>query len=381
MSDFIDSYKMEYPDSPVKDLLVTSSGEIVSKTDDAIIVRLPLDRIVFSSGVVNGGFRRGLTAVYNHQLSHATIHSPQLERGSVENYLLITAKRLNLDPDTTTGLLTAANMIHAAIITESFRGLEVTALITAGIEVNGGRAGDPATYYQESGNISPVGGTINTILIINADIPERTCIQAVMTATEAKTVALQQLMAPSQYSSGIATGSGTDGIIIIADTTSSQKLTDAGKHSKLGELIGTAVIKGTTEALNRQSGLNSLSQRNLMIRLARFGITEEEIWSAASRLDGENRRAKFIDALREIACEPSLVAAISAVIHIYDEITWGLIPAVAGQHAACKILAGIPVREKYETHEGNFIPLSHQMSVLENLKITIAYIAKQKVLS
>jgi len=372
-------HNLEKPDSSEKDLFITSSGEMVSRTDDSIIVKLPPGRIVLSTAAMKGGFRSDLTAVFNHQLSHSAIQSHELEGGSVESYLAITANRLNLASDTTTGLLTAAKMNNAAVVTESFRGLEVTAIITAGIEVNGGRAGDPASYYQESGTITPVKGTINTILIINADLPDRTCIQALMTATEAKTVALQQLMAQSQYSSGIATGSGTDGIAIIADSTCSQHLTDAGKHSKLGELIGNAVIKGTTEALNRQSGLNTLSQRNVMVRLARFGITEEEIWSAATKLDGENRRARFIEALREIACEPALVAAVSAVIHIHDEISWGLIPAVAGQHTATRLLLTIPDLMGIQGGDCN-LSLTHQQSILDNLKITIAYIGKKKCL-
>lgn len=380
MSDHIDPDQLSSVDSTMKDLFITSSGETVSRTNDSIIVKLPPGRIVFSTATSHGGFQRDLTAVINHQLSHDAIHSHQLEGGSVEAYLGITAKRLNLDPGTTAGLLTAAKMNHAAIVTESFRGLEVTAIITAGIEVNGGRAGDPASYYQESGSILPIGGTINTILIINADLLERTCIQAVMTITEAKTVALQQLMAQSQYSSGIATGSGTDGIAIIADSTSSQHLTDAGKHSKLGELIGTTVIKATTEALNRQSGLNALSQRNMMVRLARFGITEEEIWSVATKLDGENRRARFIEALREIGCEPALVAAVSAIIHIHDEISWGLIPAVAGQNAASHLLHAIPDLSGISGDDYNF-SLTHQQSILDNLKVIIAYIAKQRYLS
>ena len=74
----------------------------------------------------------------------------------------------------------------------------MTAIITAGIEVNGGRAGDPASYFQESGKIERIGGTINTILLIGADLPERTMVRALITSTEAKTAALQELMAQSR---------------------------------------------------------------------------------------------------------------------------------------------------------------------------------------
>ena len=67
---------------------------------------------------------------------------------------------------------------------------------------------------------------------------EGTLLEAFMTATEAKTVALNNLKIPSQYSNGYATGTGTDGLAIFSNLESETFLTNAGKHSKLGELIG-----------------------------------------------------------------------------------------------------------------------------------------------
>ena len=62
-----------------------------------------------------------------------------------------------------------------------------------------------------------------------------------MTLTEAKTVALNNLRIPSQYSNNYATGTGTDGVTIFSNIDSDNKLSNAGKHSKLGELIGNNV--------------------------------------------------------------------------------------------------------------------------------------------
>lgn len=364
----------------IRPILITSTGDKVYRTENTIIVYLPPGRRVLSTASAHGGYQTNLEAIYNHQPPHHATNSHELEGGTVEAYLAIVAKRLGLDPEKSAGLITAAHMKHASIITESFRGLEVTAIITAGIEVNGGRAGDPASYYQESGKIEQVGGTINTILLIGADLPEHTLVKALITATEAKTAALQELMAQSRYSSGIATGSGTDGIAIIADTTSKNHLTDAGKHSKLGELIGRTVMKGTIQALDLQSGLNALSQRDIMVRLSRFSITEEDLWKRSTRMEGENRKQPFVTALRDITPEPEMVAAVSSILHIHDEIGWGLIPASAGAEAAIKILTSIPSIIGI-TFDNELIQLlKREESVLENLMQTMAWIVKKKAL-
>jgi len=368
------------PSNRSPELLLTSSGEKVTIIDTSVVVTLPPGRKVLSTSPVNGGFRTDLQGVYNHQPPHQATCSNSLEGGSVEAYLAITARRLGLNPEKSAGLITAAKMNHAAIATESFRGLEVTAIITAGIEVNGGRAGDPASYYQESGRIEMIGGTINTILLIGADLPERTMVRTVITAAEAKTVALQQLMAQSRYSSGLATGTGTDGIAIIADTTSPLHLTDAGKHAKLGELIGTVIIKATTEALDRQSRLNRITQQDIMIRIGRYSVTEEELWTKSTIMEGENRRSAFTDALREMAHEPALVAVTTAILHIQDEVSWGLLPAPAGQEAACSMLESTPALAGLEVGENLVSLLNPLESVIWNLTTAIAWIAKNRSL-
>jgi adenosylcobinamide hydrolase len=200
--------------------------------------------------------------------------------------------------------------------------------VTAGIDKNSGRAGDPASYYENGDSFEPVGGTINTILLINADLPEYAMTRAVMTATEAKAVALQQVMARSIYSTGIATGSGTDMIAVVANPGSLLHLLDAGKHAKLGELIGSTVIRATRAALERETGLSPASQRDALVRLSRFGVTGDDIWKAAV-LAGyvENaspeERERFMQYLRTRAREPGTVARAAAALHVVDEAGWG----------------------------------------------------------
>lgn len=324
-------------------LFVTSSGEKVYRNDNSIVVRLSKNRNCLITSYVNGGYSEDLEAVFNHQpKSTQGCRSEDMEGGSVEAYIKIHAGRLGLNPDKVAGMMTAAKMKNAAIATRCFRDLEVIAIVTAGIEVNGGRAGDPASWHEENGTSIYVGGTINTILLINCRLPAHALTRAVMTATEAKTVAIQQLMAPSKYSTGIATGSGTDQICIISNMDSPNTITWAGKHSKTGELIAHCVIEATTRALALQTGLTPDSQRDMLVRLERFGIDEKRYWDVASSLEGENKRDVFIRNLREFSRDPALVTLTCAILHICDEIEWGLVPELPAKKTALSMITSLP---------------------------------------
>ncbi|SFM48766.1 adenosylcobinamide amidohydrolase [Methanolobus profundi] len=357
-------------------LFETTGKEKVYRQKDSIVLSLPEGRKTLTTSWLNGGYREDIRTIFNHRVPKGKHAPKELDGGSIPAYLSIIAKRLGEDPDTSTGLLTAANMDNVSIVTRSFRGVEVTAIITAGIEVNGGRAGDPASYYQEDGSHQFIQGTINTILVIGADLPDYAMARAVITATEAKTAALQQLMAPSRYSNGIATGSGTDMIAVVADGTSSLLLTDAGHHSKLGELIGKAVIECTHKALEMQSDLTVLSQRDMLVRLERFGIDEGHYWKVASHMEGDNRKAAFFKILRELSKSPALVSATGSILHIVDEISWGLVPETAGRKVAVSIMKGLPVMLGIEASIPFDILTDEKDTIIENWIRVTAWLAK-----
>lgn len=351
----------------LKIIYETGSGEKVYRNNNTIVVRLPENRNSITTSYVNGGYQENLEAVFNHEPDPTRGHcGHDLEGGSVEAYIEIHAKRLGLNPDGTAAMMTAAKMKNAAISTRSFRNLEVTAIVTAGIEVNGGRAGDPASWHEEDGNTVYVGGTINTIIIISSRLPAHALSRVIMTATEAKTVAIQQLMAPSRYSTGIATGSGTDQICVISNMDSPNVITWAGKHSKLGELVANCVIEATTEALDRQTGLNPGNQRDMLVRLERFGIDEKKYWETASSLEGENRKEQFIKGLREFSKNPSVVAMTASVLHVVDEIEWGLVPEVAGKKAAFSIMRTLPEMTGVRNRPDFGYAMNERDTIIEN---------------
>ena len=322
--------------------MILPGNEEIGHRESSLTVRFNGPRNVISTSWMNGGYRKDLEAVFNHQISPEACEACHAN-GGVRTYLEGVAGLLSLNPARTTGLLTRAEMKNAAVVSESFRDLTVTAVVTAGIDKNGGRAGDPASYYENGDSFEPVGGTINTILIINADLPEFAMTRAVMTATEAKAAALQQLMARSICSTGIATGSGTDMIALVANPGSPLRLTDAGKHAKLGELIGKTVIAATQAALERETGLSPTSQRDVLVRLSRFGVTVDDIWDSATVRYGEMipktlSKEKFVHCFREKSRDANLVTLVSAVLHILDEATWNLLPEDEAKNTACRLI-------------------------------------------
>ena len=149
--------------------------------------------------------------------------------------------------------------------------------------------------------------------------------RALVTCTEAKTAAIQELLAPSRYSMGLATGSGTDGTILAANRDSDVLLTNAGKHSKLGELIGKAVKQAVKQALSNQSGLNPRRQHQVSQRIDRFGITEQSLWEEFKNRDTGLNRAEFSQKFDQLSRQSHMVTACSLYAHLLDQLMWELL--------------------------------------------------------
>ena len=311
-------------------------GDLVHHYKKSIVIIFSGKRHVISTGPNNGGYREDLQAVFNRDDNPGPGMACIMKDDSYVGHMnLVALDDLGLDPAKCSGLSTAASMDNASVKSLNYRDLTVTAIVTAGIEHNGGRAGDPATYYEENGafyNLTEKGceagndlltpGTINIILHINADLDPGTLARTIMTATEAKAAALQELMVRSHNSDGLATGSGTDGIISISNPFSSLKLTNAGKNSKLGELIGKTVMGAVKEALQKQSGLCPDKQRDILRIMGRYGIDEDRLWD---EYQGNLTKADFIDRLDRLKNSSEIVNLTLMYVHVLDLLKWGLI--------------------------------------------------------
>ena len=328
-----------------------TTGDVAYRYDKSIVLVFSGPRKVLSTSLYNGGYHEDFEAVFNRDMTQGSGMPCESFAPTYVESMKIVAERLGLAPELTSGMGTAAHMENASIVSRSYKELTVTAIVTGGVETNGGRVGDPASYYKTA---EKKCGTINIMLVIDADLPPGILARALVTCTEAKTAALQELMAPSRYSTGLATGSGTDQTIVVANSESPLFFEGAGKHSKLGELIGLAVMAAVKEALKKQSGLTPAQQHDLLRRLRRFGVTEETLWQRYKEEVGDDAliKAQFIAALEKMIAVPALFPLGVLFIHLYDEHLWGLLEKGETWEAAEKLLKEMATALRLKTQEG-----------------------------
>jgi adenosylcobinamide amidohydrolase len=146
--------------------------------------------------------------------------------------------------------MTLVDLRHLVVTREQAGGLWVEGLFTIGV-TNAVRAGEPASDLSQRDQLVPLG-TINIILVTNAKLAMAALVGAVSVATESKTAKLIQERIPSSSGSGLATGTGTDSIVIaIGD---GPRLRYSGTHTKIGELIGRVVVRGLSQGLEMMRG-------------------------------------------------------------------------------------------------------------------------------
>jgi len=318
--------------------LKTLYGNVeVERKEKIIIVKFLSPHRIISTCRCDGGISEDKTYIYNHQGCEPHGHHmkafPSVNQLAPNEFRQFVCERYGLPPEKCHTLGTAANMNNAAIVSEKFRELEVAAVITGGVETNAGRIGDPAPCYEHNGVYEsligpalPEAGTINTIICINRELTPGALVRTVMTATEAKTAALQELGVPSRYSDGLATGTGTDQIAVACMLGTGVPLTGAGKHTKLGELIGRVVKAATKETLAMQNNLTPRSRCSALTHLERFGTDRTGMLEGVQAfLDPESSRL-LKENFAEIDEDPLTVAAVAAVVHLRDKLCWGVLP-------------------------------------------------------
>ena len=313
-----------------------STGDKVYFYDKSIVIYFQGARKVLSTSLYNGGYHDDYVAVYNYDAKQGAGMPCEMLADTYVEHMQLISKRLALNPDKVSGMGTAASMENAVVETMSFKELTVTAIVTGGIETNGGRAGDPADYYKPQPK--PKYGTINIMLLLDCDMPAGTMARALVTCTEAKTAAIQELLEGSKYSNGIATGSGTDQTIIIANSESNLYLEGAGKHSKLGELIGKTVKTAVKKALAKQSGLTPAKQHDVFRRLKRFDIKASDMWQSYSAKGAAVVKPEYLLAAERLAKEDIMLVYTSLYAHLLDQHLWELISAEEMQMAGQQLL-------------------------------------------
>ena len=175
-------------------------------------------------------------------------------------------KKIGIKKEDIALLSTGANMDNLAVAKEEFDEFYVVTFTTAGAKYNAIRLGDEEADYIEKdfktykiidGKIVPKDevGTVNIILITNANLTDGAMARAIITITEAKTNAFQELnIRSTKHPELLATGTGTDNIIVVKGFGRGVDYT--GGHTKMGEMIAKAVKRSVIEALIKQDGIN-----------------------------------------------------------------------------------------------------------------------------
>ncbi|MDJ0782620.1 MAG: adenosylcobinamide amidohydrolase [Desulfosarcinaceae bacterium] len=275
------------------------------------------------------GFRTGIRTVGNHYAAppcwwldaHRGLDSlhrqvlPAIERSAASTSLLFTG----------------ADLAHLAVETARYRDMRVVALATAGVRSNAMRLSrDRGNYYEP--------GTINILLLTSMRLSERAMSRALVTATEAKTAALWDLDVRSSYSPRrhAATGTGTDNLIVVQNSAAATRIDNSGGHTKMGELIATAVYRAVRRSIAGQNGITA--NRAVGARLAERGIDIAALAAACTLPEGISRRDLQAAIRRELR-RPAVADLLTAAMSLEDAAGRGLTRVSSGFEGWCRRVA------------------------------------------
>ncbi len=202
---------------------ISIEGISISETSEVIHVQSAYSLTVLSSAIAGGGFRRVRHILNAHVDKNYSAPNPKAD-------LRALARRCGVE-GSFVGLLTAVHLRKARLAFFQADGLSVGALITAGMS-NAACAGvTPPFSYQP--------GTINIILLLDANLTRAAMLNAVISATEAKCAILNEMNIRTPDGAP-ATGTSTD-TVTVATTGRGKLQSFAGTVTTVGWLIANAV--------------------------------------------------------------------------------------------------------------------------------------------
>jgi iron complex transport system ATP-binding protein len=198
------------------------AGVSVEVGSEAVVVTSHAPLRVLSSAVHHGGFVEARAVVNLHVRKNDPCADPA---GMIEAF----ARRAGV-PAPWVGLLTGARTDRAVQAEEAAGGFHALAVVTVGLSnpVAAGRS--PVATWAAS--------TINTIVVVDADPEPAALVNAVITATEVKGLALREagLLAEG---GGAASGTSTDAVAVAA-TRRGPAARFGGPASEMGWVVARA---------------------------------------------------------------------------------------------------------------------------------------------
>jgi adenosylcobinamide amidohydrolase len=193
----------------------------------SLIIDLPKTSSILSWAPFNGGITTS-NCIFNHECDH-------FEENDLESIFNSVINQNNL-PSDAIGLITGANVSRFEEAYLESDDLWVHAIATIGLN-NTRSAGDLADVSL--GQRVNKTGTINIIVSCNALPHVSGLVEAIQIATMAKTSAMIDAEVKSKKSKQLATGTGTDCIVVAGNGEIQENY--CGMHTVLGEMIGKSV--------------------------------------------------------------------------------------------------------------------------------------------
>ena len=215
--------------APIKDISFHVS-------DSYIHVQSGNELSALSSGVVGGGFHKTRHVINVHVDKNYASLNPAADLKKFARGIGVREKFI--------GMLTAATVGSTKPVFITEHGLTVCVVMTVGLS-NSTCAGVTPPFLPES-----PAGTVNTIIILDARLSRAAMVNVVITATEAKTAALQLLNRKTKDDDP-ATGTSTDSIV-IATTGKGNHFKYAGSVTLPGWLIARAVRQSIAQGLSEK---------------------------------------------------------------------------------------------------------------------------------
>jgi adenosylcobinamide amidohydrolase len=339
--------------------LMGTPAKLVTE-DNVLAVKSEAELNVFSSAIYNGGCRK-VKAILNIQVpegySDRTLHEDPLRlvRASSEK-IGVRDKYL--------AMITAAKIINMTHVAKSDGNITVNVIATAGAS-HGESAGEPINAEQTD-------GTINIIVVVNGN-PTDGCLAAIfVTATEAKTAALNDLDIRSRYSGEAATGTITDSLS-VATTNVGSTIELGGPASNLGQLVSSCVREAVKEAVKKQDG--TIPSRSIAARLKARHLPLEKLAFELSKIRSLNADENvLVKKLNKVLSIPLYAAFLMAAAKLDDDMKKGLIPsefenvAILSEDFGKLISSSRSIREKTGNPEVDLPPFLKQalINILRN---------------
>lgn len=151
-------------------------------------------------------------------------------------------KELDIPFEQAVGMMTAVVLKNAAFECNQSEHYSLFVMATAGVS----NAMDITNVLQHEPSVSP--GTINIMVFIDGHLTDGAMVNAVISATEAKSKALYDMNIRDPRSHTLATGTSTDSLLIAA-TQQGEPTPYAGSGTEIGKLIGRTVYQAVQQAL------------------------------------------------------------------------------------------------------------------------------------